>query len=771
MPEMPQMPQMQSGPGGPGGVAPGPEGMPDPSMQPQMPQPGDNLGQDLESPMEDMGEMGEESDDKLANAIAAIISDMNIARKYKNKKDKEGRLILEQMGEEIYRAYDEDEKSRSEWMDKNKEWLKLATLFAEPKTYPWPKASNVKYPLLATAAMQFSARAYPALVPSDGNVVKTKITRANPDDALYQAAMRVSDHMSFQLMERIPNWEEDMDKLLMIISITGLAFKKTYHSTVDGCHRSDLVLADKLVVNYHAKNLDQAYRVTEILEYNNNEIEEKFRNDEEFLKFDLCTPPVNSDKDKSLSVAESVPPQPDKSTPHVFLSCHTYWDLDDDGYEEPYIITIHKETKKVVRIVARFDPKGVKYSEKNEIVKITPISYFTDFPFIPNPDGSIYALGFGILLGPLNESVNTLINQLVDAGTLNNLQAGFIGKGLRIRMGATTFTPGEWKSVNATGDDLSKQIFPLPTKEPSSVLFNLIQLLLTSGNQLASIAEIFVGKMPGQNTPASTTQETVQQSMAVFTAIYKRVYRSLDKEFKKLYRLNRIYPEAMFEEGMLAGIQLNASDYDLPDWAILPGADPTGDSGTVKMAKLQQVGQLISLGTINVQDYTRRVLDANEIPNPQTLIAQPQPPAPDPKIQTEQLKQQTLQMKGQMDQQKGQADIAKSQAEMELKKQLGEIQLQQKQADLELQRQKQAMDLQGQQMQQRMDMMSQVMEQHHQARTQQNEMAVAQAKSRLDLSAAAQSHKQKLSQGEESHKAKLKQQATAKPKGKTKKEK
>ena len=148
-----------------------------------------------------------------------------------------------------------------------------------------------------------------------------------------------------------------------------------------------------------------------------------------------------------------------------------------------------------------------------------------------------YDLGFGRLLGPLNNSANTIINQLVDAGSLSNLQSGFIGKGLRIKMGETKFVPGEWKAVNATGDDIKKQIFALPVREPSDVLFKLLDLLLKSGKELASVAEIFVGKMPGQNTPATTTMATIEQGMKVFTSVYKRVYRSLASEFKKYTNL------------------------------------------------------------------------------------------------------------------------------------------------------------------------------------------------------------------------------------------
>lgn len=671
----------------------------DPNMaqsggMPQPPQP--NMMMEENPGMEEQPETDDESgNEEQAEAyLDYALSQANLAKKL-NRTEK-GREELTKIASELLDGYALDEESRKDWIEQNKEWLKLAMLVRETKSYPWPKASNVKYPLLATAAMQFSARAYPALVPSDGKVVKARINQLHADQQIYDAAQRVSNHMSYQIMERLPNWEQDMDKLLMTMAISGICFKKTYHNPTEGVHHSHLVYPENFCVNYWAKSLEKAYRKTEILYYNNNDVKEKVNNDEEFLDVDYPTP--NTEKLEKEPVAnESQPVEADKSTPHVFLACHTYWDLDDDGYEEPYIITIHKESKQVVRIIARWDSDGIVKNDKGDIIKIKPIEYFTAFPFLPNPDGSIYALGFGVLLGSLNESVNTIINQLVDSGTLNNLQSGWIGKGLRLQMKTHNFLPGEWKVVNATGDDLHKQVVPLPTKEPSGVLMSLLNMLIQSGNQLASIAEIFVGKMPGQNTPATTTQETVQQSMAVFTAIYKRVYRSLSEEYRKLYRLNRICPDIVTEESQLSGIPLQQSDYMLPDWVITPGADPVGDSTTVRQAKMQQVGSLLQLGTIDPMKFTQRMLEINDIPNAQDLMKQPSPPPPDPKAQA-------MQAKMQMDQQKAGLDSQAKQQDMQIKERIAALEEQQAASKLEHENQLQAMKLQGQDNQNKMDM-------------------------------------------------------------------
>jgi chaperonin GroES len=305
--------------------------------------------------------------------------------------------------------------------------------------------------------------------------------------------------------------------------------------------------------------------------------------------------------------------------------------LDEDGYGEPYIVTVEEQSKKVVRIVARYDEDSVKMDQDEKLLFIEPVQYYTKYGFIPNPDGGFYDIGFGRLLGSINESVDTLINQLIDSGTLSNLQSGFLGKGLRVKLGDYNFTPGEWKTVNSTGDDLKKAIFPLPVREPSAVLMQLLQYLVTSGKELASVAEIFVGKMPGQNTPATTTMASIEQGMKVFTAVYKRIYRSMSKEFQKLYLLNRNYANPQ-EYVSFLDQPIQQEDFQGPADDIIPAADPNAVSSQEKQAKVQAVGQLLQLGTLNPMEYTKMYLEAFEIEPTEQLVMQPQP-QPDPKAQ------------------------------------------------------------------------------------------------------------------------------------------
>lgn len=606
--------------------------------------------------------------------IEALLESVNVAENLDEDK-------LTEIGEVAKKGFDSDLASRKDWEDAADEWIKLAKQVAEAKTYPWKNASNVKYPLLSTAAMQFAARAYPSLVPSDRRVVKGRPIGKDPDGSKNAIAEAVSILMSYQLLEEMEGWEEDMDKLLIMLPVVGVMFKKTYWDSVKKVNCSKLVLPKNLVVDYWASSLRDAERISEIIELSPRKVKERMQSGL-WLDIELGSP--------NTPEKANNPPPIDNITPHQFVEQHTFIDLDDDGYEEPYIVTFHRTTGKVVRIVARFDQHTITLTDDGEIAKIEPIQYYTKFGFVPNPDGSFYDIGFGVLLGPLNESVNTLINQLIDAGHMSSLQSGFIGKGLRLRMGETTFKPNEWKVVNATGGDLKQQIVPLPTKEPSTVLFQLMGSLITSGKELASVAEIFVGKMPGQNTPATTTMASIEQGMKVFTAVYKRIYRSLSEEFEKLYRLNAIYLNPTTVE--VVGMEVNAQSFSLDNHKIFPGADPSAISQTEKLMKAQGLMELLPSGVLDPVKVVVRILEAQEQPNWEELITEEVkasgklPPKQDPKMMEMQMKgqleQQKFQLKAQTDMQKAELDKRSAETQLAMKGQEHEMNMQSRQAEL-----------------------------------------------------------------------------------------
>lgn len=631
---------------------------------------------------------------------------------------------LTEIGSKCLEGFENDLTSRDEWETQMKEWVKLAKQVKTEKTWPWPNASNVKYPLLSTAAMQFSARAYPALVPSDGKVVKTQVIGYDDSGQKHEKAEHLSTFMSWQVMYDMPHWEEDMDKMLIQVAIIGCLFKKTFFDKSKNKINSILIHPECLVVNNWTKCLEETERISEIIELSPRIVEERKRAGI-FLDIDLGTPVLPETENQHTSE--------DSTTPYTFVEQHTFLDLDNDDYPEPVVVTFERNSGKVVCIYRRYLPESVEQNDKGKIIKIVPTQMYTKFGFLPNPDGSFYDIGLGALLGPINESVNTLINQLVDSGTLNNLQSGFIGKGLRIKMGDASFTPGEWKPVNATGDDLRKQIVPLPAKEPSNVLFELMGTLITSGKELASVAEIFTGKMPGQNTPATTTMATVEQGMKVFTAVYKRIYRSLGQEFKKIFQLNKQYLDPNTYVSVLDKT-VDPSDFDASNFDVVPSADPTVATQQEKLMKAQALMEMMQTAgsLLNPVEIISRVLQAQEQPNWEKLLnpqvaqtGQPPAPPPDPKVMA-------IQAKMQADQQKLAIDAQSKQQDMEFKSRDHILQMQ-------MQQQKHAQDMAVAQQDAQLKAASEI------------------AKSRMFLAQSAAQGQQQLHQSQQTHEQKLQQ--------------
>ena len=661
------------------------------------------------------------------------LTSANLAEKWK-KED------LEKLSEQVTSGFEEDLRSRAHWAQCLDEWTKLAMQHREAKSYPWPKASNVKYPLLSTAAMQFAARAYPSLVPSNGKVVSAVVIGKDKDGQKKEKATRVSTYMSHQILHEMAGWEEDMDKMLMMLPIIGTVFKKTYFGPHIDQVISCLISPKELVVNSWATSLEDAERVSEIFELSPRLVKERvnkglFRKEAE----DLGLPQIQPDVGRASQGLDQS--KIDETTPHTFVEQHTFYDKDGDGYAEPYVVTFHRASGTIVRIVARYTDEDVELEGK-KIIKIKPTQYYTKFSFVPNPDGSFYGIGFGVLLGPLNESVNTLINQLIDAGTLSNLQGGFIGKGLKLKMGEQRFQPGEWKAVNATGDDLKKQIVPLPAKDPSKTLFELMGSLVTSGKELASVAEIFTGKMPGQNTPATTTMATVEQGMKVFTAVYKRIFRALAEEFKKIYKLNHIYMDPNKYVAVLDDV-VGPDDFNDADYDICPGADPTAVSQSEKLMKAQGLMELLPSQVLDPVKVVMRILDAQEQPNWQELLSpavaqtgQLPPPPPDPKMLE-------MQMKGEMEQKKAAMDIQQKQQEMELNSRDKQMQMMMKQQEHQQKMQHTAQSAQVQAA--------------AEAHKQKIFMAAEQAKAQQSVQQQAVQGQQKVQQSEVQHQQKMKQ--------------
>jgi len=565
-----------------------------------------------------------------------------------NLADKLSAKELSKIGWEGYDQYNTDLESRNEWEVRYKEANKLALQVPERKNTPWEGASNVKFPLLTVSCIQFQSRIYGQLV-AGTNIVKMRTIGADPTSAKMQRARRVETHMSYQILEEDESWEEEMDRLLMALPLVGTVFKKTFYDPEKSRLCSQMVLPKDLVVNYFAKSLDSASCVTHVIEKYPNEMETYFR-----MGLYRRVTLAGAQNDGSDHIQASVDerqgitrPKSQKTDPYKILELHWFLDLDNDGYKEPYIVTLLKDTYEVLRIVPRFRISDIE-KKGNEILRITARQHFNKFSLIPSPDGSFYDLGFGALLGPLNDSVNTLINQLIDAGTLANRQGGFLGRAARLKGGRLKFKIGEWQNVNVNGDDLRKAIVPLPVRDPSSVLFQVLGFLVDYGERLSSVSDMMVGKTPGQNTPATTAMAALEEGMKVYTSIYKRIYRSMRDEFRLRYELNREYldPEEYYvilDEGREG--KVFQQDYLGDPTDIRPAADPTIVSD---MQRLQRA-EALSQRSFNVPGYNTsavelRVLEAMRIPGVQEVFpvdqngqAQIQPP-PDPKIEIESAK-------------------------------------------------------------------------------------------------------------------------------------
>jgi chaperonin GroES len=465
--------------------------------------------------------------------------------------------------------------------------------------------------------------------------------------------------MTYQVMEEDEGWEENMDKTLLVQAIAGTAIKKSFFDPLKGHNVSELVLPDDFIVNYYTKNISESPRVTHRIFLSSNDIHErKVRGlfldiDPEVKPFNPAQSILQSARDDQQGVHIQTN---DPDTPCEFYEIHFWRDFDDDGYKEPYIAYLRRDTQKLYRIVARYFKDSIEYSDDNQVIRIKPEQYFTKYGLIPSPDGGFYDLGLGCLLGPLNDSINTIVNQLIDAGTMANTGGGFLGRGVKIKGGDYTFKPMEWKRVDSTGDDLRQNIYPLPVREPSPTLFQLLNLLINYGERITGSTDIMVGMNPGQNTPAETSRNMVEQGMKVFNGIYKRTWRSMKEEFQKLYRLNQLYlPSEPVEFEYNSELSfVMPEDYAMSMKLVKPAADPNVVSESQKIMQAQAVLQLASTSPgFNMYEVQKRYLDALKVSGIEQVLPDPKgpnaiPPAPNPKLVIEQMKTQERQMNHQL---------------------------------------------------------------------------------------------------------------------------
>lgn len=480
--------------------------------------------------------------------------------------------------------------------EKLKEANEEALQVYKQKDFPWPKAASVKYPLITNACIDFASRIYPA-VWQDGDVAKTKFYTDNKD---YEAGKRIANYLNYCLAERIPGWNQNLDKLTTALPINGLMLKKVYFDPEIMTVRSELVFPQDLFVPSDASELSDApyyfHRYTrtrrDIISYLRSGLWAG-ANEDEFQEEDI--------DDGSKATNASVRPEDIATTVFAdmfeIVEGYIYLDLDGDGFDEPYIVTFIPKVSKVVRIVPRFDESSILRNNANDaIYRIIPQEFFVEYPFMQSPDGSLYALGLGELLLSINQAVDTSINQLLDAGTLNNTSGGWISNSVRLNKGTNTFSPGEWKGVNSFTGKLADNILPMPKSEPSQTTFALLQTLIDAGAQIAGAQQIKDIQIPS-NLSATSSMAIIENGMTGLKSVYKRFHRSLTQELRLILGWLAKYPN-ITEYQMIAGQGASIADFDLIG-TIVPVSDPNLITTISKATKAQQLQDMANQGIVD----------------------------------------------------------------------------------------------------------------------------------------------------------------------------
>lgn len=559
---------------------------------------------------------------------------------------------LENLGAWCWTGYDADVQSRANWFRRNEAGMDLAMQLVKEKSFPWPGCANVAFPLVTIATLQFHSRAYPELVPGK-DLVQYEVWGDDPEGKEAARASRIGAHMSHQCLKEDEGWQDVHDKLMMNYSVVGSAFVKTRRDTAENKNKSDFVPARYLVMDYWAKSVESCGRKTHLIPLSRNEIVERVRKGtwKDVLKepwyqaggeADQKQQEREAGKDKRAGL--EMPPA-DDLTPFWFGEQHTWVDFDGDGYAEPVIVTFELNSKNVVRVVYRFErEEDIIRNDEKAIVKILPEELFTRYEFLPSPDGGVYGLGWGLLVGPLNEAVSTLVNQTLDAGTVNNTKGGFLARNAKLRGGKYIFSPFEWVNVDVSGGTLKDSMIPLPAGEPSEVLFKLLVLLIDYSNRICSSTEMLAGENPGQNTPAQTSAAMVEQGMKIFASIFTRAWRCMKEEFKKIYMLNAVYTAPGKPLPGFASLE----DYKGDPSRISPSADPTVLSETQRLLKATALRQAAYTAPgYDIEAVETYYLKALRVPNWQTFYKGKDkvPPLPNAKMLIEQAKTEREKLK------------------------------------------------------------------------------------------------------------------------------
>lgn len=477
--------------------------------------------------------------------------------------------------------YDRDSESCSGWRNEAKDLMEMARMISKKRSHIQDWQADIQVPDLIQAAIQFNARTYPEYV-KDGKICKPKIT-GKVTDAKRERAQRVTDHMNWQLTEQISEWPENLDKLLIMLPIVGHLFKVNTYDDNIGRIANTLCMPDQVTINNKPNTPDWSRRISVEYPVNRNEAASKRAAG---LWRDVTLQPMDGNEDD----------------PHyAIVDMHTWYDLDGDGYEEPYVITLDKSGWQLLSIIPRYDVECLKFKydpkqpQDNELVGIDAIEYITSYAFIPSPDGCALGIGYGHIGKGLITTENMCLNQLMDSGTMNNLSAGIIKKGVFRDDGALRFRPGEWKVSDSTNlGNVSESIWPIPVNAPSPVTLQVFQEQKGAFAAITATSEIASGSDMPQNATATAVLAVIDQAKMGARAVLKRINIAMGREFKVIYRLNKttLPDELYFTVGDFEERKVVAEDYNTADFDVVPVADPNYSSRIERLTKIQAAMQL-----------------------------------------------------------------------------------------------------------------------------------------------------------------------------------
>ena len=541
--------------------------------------------------------------------------------------------VLEPIGNEMVQNYMDYKASRKEWEQSYITGLDLLGFKYENRTEPFQGASGATHPVLAEAVTQFQAQAYKELLPADGPVRTQVIGVKNP--ATEQQATRVKDFMNYLVMDQMKEYEAEFDSMLFHLPLAGSTFKKVYYDVPLGRAVSKFVPADELIVPYTATSLDDAEAIIHTIKISENELRKQqvsgFYRDVELGPPGTDTNNELAKKERELDGTKKT----GKNEPvYTLLECHVNLDL--EGFEEvgadgqptgiklPYIVTVEEGNRVVLSIRRNYAPNDLKKSK---------IQYFVHFKFLPGL--GFYGFGLIHMIGGLSRTATAALRQLLDAGTLSNLPAGFKQRGVRVRDEAAPIQPGEFKDVDAPGGSLRDAFFPLPYKEPSQTLLNLLGIVVQAGQRFAAIADMQVGD-GNQAAAVGTTVALLERGSRVMSAIHKRCYAAMKKEFKLLSKVVSQYLPPEYPYDVVGGAR-NIKQTDFDDRIdVVPVADPNIFSMSQRITLAQTQLQIATSNPMlhNMYQIYRNMYEAIGVKNVDAVLPPPAPNAPmDPSME------------------------------------------------------------------------------------------------------------------------------------------